>query len=417
MEGNVFQTFVYYWPLYAASDHVLHDDVMNDRARWRKMEHDWYVSGKPYRALESFDGEPNPFFDRWLQHPDYDAYWQNMIPYRDDFARIDIPVLTTTGYYDDGQIGALYYLSEHYKYRPNAEHYLLIGPYDHVRGQRGTVSLLGDHQKVLEGYTLDDAAQIDLGDLRYKWFDYVFRGAARPVILQDRINFETMGSNKWRHAGSLGGMAEGREAFHLSGEKRGEFYRLARSGEALTAAGASLTVNLADRSDADRVSPTSGDLIDKNFDNWNSVTFVSDPFERPAEISGLFSGSLDFVTNKKDFDVEIDLYELDAKGNYLQLAYYKGRASHIKDRSVRQLLVPEEPTRLDFTSGRLMSRRFEPGSRLVVQIGVMKSPFAQVNFGSGKDVSDESVADAGEPLRIDWLPATTIEIPMRDTAR
>ena len=41
-----------------------------------------------------------------------------MIPYRGDFARIDIPVLTTTGYYDGGQIGALYYFREHHRYNP-----------------------------------------------------------------------------------------------------------------------------------------------------------------------------------------------------------------------------------------------------------------------------------------------------------
>jgi len=73
-----------------------------------------------------------PDFRRWLGHPSYDGYWQKMIPYRDDFSHINIPVLTTTGYFDSNQEGALYYLAEHYRFNPNADQTLLIGPYDDV---------------------------------------------------------------------------------------------------------------------------------------------------------------------------------------------------------------------------------------------------------------------------------------------
>src|SRR6185312_8005222 len=151
MEGNIFDNYFYAWPFYTTTNKTLDAATYGDRARWTKLNRDWYLSGRPYRDLPKIDGAPNPFFERWLGHPSYDAYWQGMIPYREDFARIDIPVLTTTGYYDGGQIGALYYLGQHYRYRPGAEHYLVIGPYDHVSGQRGTVSLLGDPVDRLDG--------------------------------------------------------------------------------------------------------------------------------------------------------------------------------------------------------------------------------------------------------------------------
>ena len=150
MEGNVFQSFVFYWPFYTTANKTLDNAPYADRARWDRMNHEWYVSGRAYRALDKIDRTPNPFFDRWLDHPSYDSYWQGMIPYKKEFARIDIPVLTTTGYYDDGQIGALYYFTQHYEYKPDAEHYLVIGPYDHIRGQRGTFSRLGNPQTVLK---------------------------------------------------------------------------------------------------------------------------------------------------------------------------------------------------------------------------------------------------------------------------
>ena len=34
-------------------------------------------------------------------------------------------------------------------------------------------------------------------------------------------------------------------------------------------------------------------------------------------------------------------------------------------------------------------------------------------YGSGKDVSDETLADAGDPLEIRWLGGSYLELPIR----
>ena len=248
MEGNVFQTFVYYWPFYTTTNKTLDDAPYNDQARWFRMNHEWYVSGRAYRALDKIDGTPNPFFNRWLDHPSYDAYWRSMIPYGQEFARIDIPVLTTTGYYDGAQLGALYYFTQHHQYAASARHYLVIGPYDHVRGQRGTVSRLGNPLTSLRGYETDPVAQIDIGELRYQWFDYIFKGGPKPAVLKDKVNYEVMGANDWKHAPSLAAMANQRVRFHLSAERTGDDYRLSTqkpAGKAFVPQ----RVDLADRTD------------------------------------------------------------------------------------------------------------------------------------------------------------------------
>ncbi len=410
MEGNVFQSFVYYWPFYTTTNKTLDDGPYNDRARWFRMNREWYVKGPAYRTLEKIDGTPNPFFDRWLEHPSYDSFWRNMIPYRQEFARIDIPVLTTTGYYDGAQIGALYYFAQHHRYNPGAEHYLLIGPYDHVLGQRGTVTTLGNIRNVVNGYEMDPVAQIDLGELRYQWFDYVFRGGSKPALLKDRVNYEVMGANEWKHAPSLAAIAGQRLRFHLSAERAGDTYRLSARKPAGKAS-VPLRVDLADRTDIDRVFPGGG-IVDKELNSWNGVVFASDPFPKPAEVSGLFSGHFDFIVNKKDLDFSVELYELTAQGEYVALSTYMARASHVRDRERRQLLTPGRRQRLDFKSGRLTSRRFQPGSRLVVVLSVLKSPGAQIDYGTGKDVSDETIADAGEPLQIRWFGGSFVDIPM-----
>ncbi|HET9515333.1 MAG TPA: hypothetical protein VFO95_15485 [Gemmatimonadales bacterium] len=55
----------------------------------------------------------------------------------------------------------------------------------------------------------------------------------------------------------------------------------------------------------------------------------------------------------------------------------------------------------------------DPGSRLVLVVSIVKNPGQQINYGTGKDVSDESVAEAREPLTIQGLGKSYIEVPIR----
>lgn len=410
MEGQVIQSFNYYWPFYTTTNKTLDDGPYNDRGRWWRMNREWYVSGQAYRSMEKIDGTPNPFWDRWLDHPSYDSYWQGMIPYRKEFARIDIPVLSTTGYYDGAEIGALYYVLQHHQYHPGAEHYLVIGPYDHVRGQRGTISRLGNPQTFLRGYETDPVAQIDLGELRYQWFDFVFKGGPKPAILKDKVNYQVMGANEWRHAPSLAAMSPQTLRFHLSPEQNGDDYQLTR--KSTSGVFIPQKVDLADRTDIDVMVPGGG-IVDKELNRSTALVFVSDPFLKLIELSGLFSGRLDFIANKKDLDFSVELYEQTAQGEYFELSFYMGRASYVRDRGQRQLLKPGRRQQLDFTSGRLTSRKFATGSRLVAVLRILRSPGAQINYGTGKDVSDETIADAKEPLNVQWLGSSFLEVPVR----
>ncbi|MFK3651043.1 CocE/NonD family hydrolase [Lysobacter enzymogenes] len=409
MEGGIFYGFQYYWPFYSAGNRGLDTAAMEDGARWDRMYRQWYLSGRPYRELPQIDGTPNPFYLRWLSHPDYDAYWQAMIPYRDEFAALDLPVLTTTGYYDGAQIGALYYLREHYRYRPQAEHYLVIGPYSHISGQRGT-GATGDS---LRGYQLDPQAQIDIGELRYQWFDYVFKGAPKPALLADRINYQVMGANAWKHAPSLAAMAQRRQRFYFGAQAGGDgrYAFLARA--AASDAYAEQVVDLRDRSDAERIVPGGG-IVDPELDTALSAVFVSEPFARAQEFSGLFSGRLEASTNKRDFDFNISLYELMPDRRYFELSRYQSRASYVDDVSRRRLLEPGRRTVLSFEAGRATSKRMQAGSRLVAVVSVLRNPQQQINYGSGKPVAAESVADAGEPMRVRWYGGSYLEIPLSD---
>lgn len=403
MEGGVFLNFMVPWPSYTTNNRSLDDASYGDSKRWTALDKNWYASGRPYREMPAIDGTPNPVFANWLKHPTYDAYWQAMTPQGRDFAGIDIPVLATTGYFDGAQIGVLHYLREHLKQRPGANHTLLIGPYEHFTMQTGV-------PPKVQGYAPDPVARIDLQALRLAWFDHVLKGAAKPPLLADRINWQAMGTNSWRHAATLAQMATRSQRLYLvPGNKPGE-QRLAN--EAQPRATVTQTVDFTDRSDA---TWRPQELVLQNrLDPQQGLAFVGEALAQDTELAGAFHGVLDFSVNKRDVDLAIGIYELNAQGEYLSLAYWTQRASQAKDRRVRQLLQPGKPQRLEVKDTRLTGRRLAAGSRLVVTLGVIKQPDMQLNLGSGKPVADETVADAGAPLQIRWLGSSYLSFGLRD---
>ena len=402
MEGNVFLNFIYPWPLYTASGPMLDEEHYNDRKRWVRLNRTWYISGQAYRSLEHIDGSPNPFFDRWLDHPSYDWYWQSLIPTAQEFANINIPILATDGYLGDQGLSSPYYFTEHLKHNPHAEHYYLVGPYDHIGAQRQS-------QDSLYGYQIDPIARINIEELRYQWFDYVFKGGSKPEILKDKVNYEVMGANEWKHAPSLEAMRNGALRFHFTQARTGDVYRLSQIKPSIDGF-IEQKVDFADRSDVDR--QNSNLVVDKVLDTNNGIAFVSDPIPEATEVSGQFSGKLDFIINKKDMDLKVALFQLMPNGEYFRLSYYMVRASYASNRSQRRLLESGQRQRLAFKSERVTSRRLQEGSRLVVVLSINKRPDLQINYGTGKDVSDESITDAKVPLRIEWFNDSYVDIPV-----
>jgi predicted acyl esterase len=131
------------------------------------------------------------------------------------------------------------------------------------------------------------------------------------------------------------------------------------------------------------------------------------------EITGSFAGLLNVSINKRDFDFGVTLYELTADGRTMHLSYHLARASFAGDETRRELLSPGRMTPVRIGATRLTSRQVAAGSRLLVVFDVNKNSFAQINYGTGKDVSDESVEDAGAPLQVRLFTDSYIDVPIR----
>jgi putative CocE/NonD family hydrolase len=407
MRGGIYRNSAYRWA-YNVTNKKGWDDTYNDK-RWQALEETWYQGGKSYFEFDRTEEKPNLYFHSWLHHPSFDAFWRRLIPDAAELARINIPVLTTAGYYGGDLPGALYYYARHLRSNPQADHTLLIGPYDDGAMQRGPFA-------VLRGYPVDQAALIDLRELRYEWFDSVFKGTPKPALLSDRVNFEVMGANEWRHAASLDEMADARQRYFLTAADSADGHALSPQQPAKSSF-VRQSVNFADRSDAGWRPPFN--LIANELPLHNALKFISEPLSEPVELSGAISGRLDFTVNRLDVDLTVAAYEALPNGEYLALydPVYAFRASYAADRAHRHLLGAGLRQQLSFRVERLTSRRLQAGSRIIIVLGVNKTPEQQINYGGGDDVSAEAMDPDSPPLAIRWYAGSYVDLPLRkDTA-
>ena len=402
MSGQIFRNSMVRWAQEHATGTPRRDEIdAGADAKWQALDATWYREDHPYWDVDSILlGDRSKLIRTWLTHPSRDRYWQKLLPSAEQFAQIDIPVLTIAGYYG-ATAGALYLYGEHRRNRPQADTTLLLGPYDAASIRPGTAA-------TLRGYTLDAVARVELPELRYQWLDSVFKGAPKPSLLQGRVNYQVMGGNEWRHVPALDATQRAPLRLYLDKLKRDGSHRLSTSPSA-DPGSARLSVDLADRSDADITWPQA--LLLKQLPVRNSIQFVSDPLPKDTEIFGSLRGEFDITPSGQDADLSVSLYEQTANGEYLLLFEpYDFRASYAGHREYRRLLRAGERQAVAFTAERVTARKLSAGSRLVLVLGINKRPDRQINFGSGRDVNSESSADAQEPMRVRWHARSYVEI-------
>ncbi len=408
MQNGIYMSYTLQWLHYVMDTKLTDEAGFGDSKKWHNLYENWYKNGKSFRSLDTLEGRPDPIYQRWLNHPDYDSFWKNMTPQKEEFAKINIPLFTTTGYWDDDQLGAMYYYQQYHLWNKNPNYYILIGPYDHGGSQ-------WQPSKNLEGYTIDSLAATPIIDIVFQWFDHILKDSSLPAILKNRVNFEVMGANKWMHVGSLDKMHNDSVIFFLGNNPSGDRYPLLKS-KPKSETYIQQTIDLKDRTE---LHFKDGDvdpfpvLIDSALNTEKiKMIFVSEPINIPYVLSGALDATINLIINKKDVDLVLDLYEQTPDGKYFALSENIQRASYAKDRTRRQLLQPGKMETIHITHTFITCRQLQKGSRIIVMMGVNKNPSWEINYGTGKDVSDETINDAEEPMKIKWYSSSFVKLPI-----
>jgi putative CocE/NonD family hydrolase len=193
---NIFSPSEMMWLTYT-SGVARNMTIMNDPEFWIGKFQEMFQQHLPYKQLDRIVGNTSTLFQTWVAHPHPDEYWDKLAFPVEQYDRINIPILTITGHYDDDQPGAMEYYRQHMASKSTAKdaHYIIIGPWDHA-GTR-------DPKTEFEGLKFSETAVLDMNKIHQEWYDWTMKEGKKPAFLKKRVAYYVMGEEKWKYADSI----------------------------------------------------------------------------------------------------------------------------------------------------------------------------------------------------------------------
>lgn len=395
--GNIFYSFMARW-LSLVDGKTGNRPLFSDGSYWANKFYKMHKEYIQFCKLDELTGCRSEIFQRWLSHPEYDDYWKSMVPKERDYAKINIPILTITGYFDDDQLGAMSYYINHNKYGNEEaiqKHYLLIGPYDH-EGTRFP-------QKQLGGLQFGENCVIDMLHLHLVWFDWILKGKEKPKFLKDRVIYYLMGDNIWKTASSIDTMANSKIKFYLSTYNNNPSIEKAK-GLSITPqdckSPSSYKYNPKEIVPSNKYFETNNDFLTDQYDAHlkNSLVFETEPFSEPLEIAGHIRFTAYIQIDTPDTDFNVNLYEIEKNYSAIFLTGDILRARYRNSLSKAELLNPDEISCYIFKNFYLFARKIKKGSRLRLVISPLNTPDLEKNYNSGGEIAKETISDAKQVL-------------------
>jgi putative CocE/NonD family hydrolase len=255
-------------------------------------------------------------------------------------------------------------------------------------------------QKTFGGLTFSDASIVAMEELEADWFDWTMGNGPRPKLLPKRVAYYVTGAEEWKYADSLEDIGRNPTPYYLTsaGNAASSVFQ---SGSLTTAEPKSTAPDEWTYDPLDtrpgKIEPESGDYTDQfeaiNLDGRGAVYHTA-PFAQDTEISGFPGLSLWLTLDVPDSDIQVTLAEITREGKSIALDDEMLRLRYRDSRSEPKLLTPGQPTRVDFTRFRFMSRRVAAGSRIRLVVSSPNTIQFQKNYNSGGVVAKESAKDA-----------------------
>ena len=423
---NVGVTYDVQWYTFT-SGRTGQQNLFGDQKFWRTTFLEAYKKHIPFKSLDSFVGNPSVNFQRVVKHPTPDAYYDAMVPTREEFQKINVPILTITAQYDGDELGALSYYRDHLANSSpevRAKHFLVIGPWDHA-GTRTPTDEVG-------GVKFGPGAVIDLNDLHKKWYDWTMKSGPKPEFLKNQVAYYLLaagnsGANgEWKYADSLETLIANPKTFYLN-SKNGDANGVFRSGSLSE-------TQSTDGSDTfiyDPLDTTRGETVD-GIDPKEKTAGLDQAYPLSISKDGLvyhtesLSNETSFVgcpavtlwlsIDTPDVDLSAHLYEIQPDGTSIILWNDTRRLRYRESLREAKLVKPGEIVRCDFNPGLFVARRLMKGSRLRLVVSSPNSTQLQKNYCSGGVVAEETAKDARTcHLQVyhDANHPSTIQLPLR----
>jgi putative CocE/NonD family hydrolase len=414
------------------SGHTPQDHLFGDQKFWRTKFLDAYKKHLPFKSLDSFVGNPSVNFQRILKHPTADAYYDAMLPTREQFQKIATPILTITGQYDGDELGALTYYRDHLANaspQARAKHFLVIGPWDHPGTRTPTDEVAG--------VKFGPGAVVDLNDLHRQWYDWTMKAGPKPAFLKNQVAYYVLatgnsGANgEWKYAESFEilvanpktfylqmGPAPGNSAFqsgYLNPTQLKEGIRMIPPGK--------FTYDPLDTTRGENVEGTDPKektaAIDQTFAlsiGKDGLVYHTDSLPNETPLIGCPAVNLWLSIDTPDVDLECDLFEIQPDGTSIALWNDFRRLRYRTSLRESKLVNPGEIVRCDFNPGLFVARRLMKGSRLRLIVTAVNSISWEKNYCSGGVVAEETAKDAhtcNVQVYHDAEHSSAIQLPLR----
>jgi hypothetical protein len=386
---------------------TLNDDYIRSDY-WQKKMLQHYAQQLPFSTLdedigiaqddwwmEDSRGKRLSFMKMWLDHVGDEAFNLAAEPKPAEFARMNFPVLTATGFFDDDQPGALHYYRRFLRYASPQEagHILLvIGPWDHLGTQHP--------RQTIEGLSIPDGAVLDMNKLHADWYDWVLGRGPRPALLRDNVTYYMMGANEWRYAHSLAAASSGRNLTLYLEDPAGTPGDLFHSGSLLQSRpGKEPPARIVDDP---RTLPelavaqyaADEDLLSRfRAYEKDALVFHSAPLPQSTEVAGQMRLNLLVQSDAPDFDLWAQVQMVAPDGSTVTLGQDVRRARFRDGFFKQELLRPQQLVTIPFTFN-WMAWRIPAGARIRLVVMPLNSPDYQKNYNTGGRIGFEDPKSA-----------------------
>ena len=370
--------------------------LFGDSSFWLAKFYDLYSRHLAFRELDRLVGNPSPIFQKWLDHPTPDAYFDAMVPSPEQYAKMRFPILTITGHYDGDQPGALTFYRRHMQYGSAdavATHYLIIGPWDHA-GTRTPKAEVG-------GLKFGPASLLDLNQLHREWYDWTMKSGAKPEFLKKRVAYYVAGAEEWKYVDNFESIASERRTLYLDsdGTANDAFHSGSLRSEKAHGVASDhyaydpldIRFGALERTEEEKPVLSQRDTLNLF---GGGVVYHSEPFGEDTEVSGFVKLTVWLAMDVPDTDLAANLYEILPDGTSIALTGAGQRARYRESLRQAKPVPAGETVRYTFENFTWFSRRIAKGSRLRLVLSCPNSIMLEKNYNSGGEVSRESVRDA-----------------------
>jgi uncharacterized protein len=365
---------------------------------------------RPLLTIDEEFGRRMPIYRAFLEHNTMDDYWKRIQFVEDDFKKLDIPALTTTGWFDGDQPGALFYWRNMRANSPAKDkQFLLAGPWTHVQTFMGGAKNLG-------GFEFSGDSIYDLKTMHLAFFDHFLKGSTEKFDFP-RARVYVTGSNKWRdfdeypptaaqtkqlyfHSGgkanTLGG--DGHLSWDTPKEEPADHYMYDPGNPVTSAEG--------------EEPGTDQRYIERRDD---VLVYSSEALTQPVQVIGKVFVHVFAASGARDTDFTARLLDVFPDGRSLQLGPQQAnmiRARYRHGMDHEELLTPDKTEHYQIELFDI-AHTFLPGHRIRVEISSSYTPMFNPNSNTGNPIATDTESRiAGQTIFHSGATGSYVALPV-----